>query len=55
MEKRIKIEEGSITFCAYGDISFNAAELTINGEQKYFCADNPKQLMDKIAKYIMDI
>lgn len=52
MEISIKIE-GGISLNVNGD--FSAALLWIDGEEKYFCADTPRQLLAKIGKYILSL
>ena len=50
MEKSFKIE-GGISLNVNGD--FSAAYLTINGEEKYFCADTPQELIEKLGNYLL--
>lgn len=47
MEKSIKIE-GGIRLNVNGDF-------WIDGDEKYFCADTPRQLLTKIGKYILNV
>lgn len=55
MEKNIKIENCGITFNAYDEGFFNAALMEINGEQKFFSADTPKELLNKISSFLLNL
>lgn len=55
MEKTIKIQNCGITFNAYNEKDFNSALMTIDGEQKYFSAKTPNELLNKISSYLLSL
>ena len=55
MEKNIKIENCGITFNAYNEDVFNFALMEINGEQKVFSAETPKELLNKISSFLLKL
>lgn len=55
MGKRISIEKCNITFHAYNAENFNAALMTVNGEQKYFSSGTKQGLLNKITSYLLNL